>query len=236
MRKFPFKESRQGNRLLERLPEEDLQRLAPNLEPVHIPKAFLIYEAGESIRYVYFPTTAAISLLSLTNDGGIIEVGVVGHEGMAGISSILGVNRIPYRARTQVSGEALRMEASILREEFNRGGVLQGLLLRYVHALLSQISQSAVCNHYHNSEQRLCRWLLVMQDRVRSDVLSLTHELIAHMLGASRTNVTAIAQKLQEKGLIRYRWGQITIVDRRGLKAASCECYQVLSREFVDLL
>jgi CRP-like cAMP-binding protein len=236
MRKLSSKESGQGNRLLERLPDQEFQRLAPYLESVQLPKAFPVYEAGESIRHVYFPTTAAISLLSLTNDGGIIEVGVVGHEGMAGVSAILRVDRIPYRARVQVNGEALRMDASILRKEFNRGGTLQGLLLRYVHALLSQISQSAVCNHFHNSEQRLCRWLLVMQDRVRSDVLSLTHELIAHMSGASRANVTTIARKLQQKGLIRYRWGQITIVDRHGLEAASCECYRILSREFVDLL
>jgi CRP-like cAMP-binding protein len=226
----------QRNRLLERLPEGDYHRLAPHLESVNLAKALIVYEARESIRYVYFPTTAAISLLSLTNDGGSIEVGVIGHEGLAGISFILGVDKIPYRARVQVSGDALRMEARILKEEFNRGGVLHSLLLRYIHSLLAQVSQSAVCNHFHNAEQRLCRWLLVMQDRVRSEVLSLTQELIAQMLGASRTNVTAIAKKLQDKGLIQYRWGQIKIMDRRGLEEASCECYRVLSREFNDLL
>lgn len=229
-------ETNQKNLLLERLPDGDYHRLAPHLETIHLAKAFIVYEARELIRYVYFPTTAAISMLSITNEGDSIEVGIVGHEGMAGISFVLGVNKIPFRARVQVSGEAMRMEARILKEEFNRGGILHSLLLRYIHSLLAQVSQSAVCNRFHNSEQRLCRWLLVMQDRVRSEVLSLTQDLIAQMLGASRTNVTAIAKKLQDKGLIQYQWGQIKILDRQGLEEASCECYRILSREFNDLL
>ena len=176
-----------------------------------------------------------ISLLSATEDGHTIEVGMIGSEGMAGIPAILQVNKAPYQVMVQIGADARRIKADALRRGFDRGGVLHGLLLRYTHALLCQIAQLVACNRFHTMEQRLCRWLLISRDRMRSDTFPLTQEFISHMLGVPRTNVTMTAGTLQRKGLIRYTRGSITVTDARGLEVAACECYRVVKEEIDDL-
>jgi CRP-like cAMP-binding protein len=224
------------NHLLSALPGGDYERLRPQLEPVEFTPGRVLYEIADRVRYVYFPTSGMLSLLSITKSGGIIEVAMVGNEGVVGIPAILRTNITPYRVMVQIEGRGVRIAADALSREFNRGERLQDVLLRYTHALLSQISQSAVCNYFHTVEQRLCRWLLVARDRVHSDEFRLTQEIISHMLGVPRTNVTMRASALQQKGLIRYSRGKISIIDPRGLERASCECYHMVKEELSSFL
>jgi CRP-like cAMP-binding protein len=206
------------------------------LEPVEFITGRVLYEIADTVRYIYFPASGMLSLLSITKAGSIIEVAMVGNEGMVGIPAILRTNIIPYRVMVQIPGRGMRLRADVLSGEFNKGGRLQDMLLRYTHTVLSQISQSAVCNYFHTVEQRLCRWLLVTRDRVHSNKFCLTQEVISHMLGVPRTNVTMRAGALQQKGLIRYSRGKISIIDPRGLEEAACECYEVVKEELSGFL
>ena len=211
-------------------------RLRPALEPVAFALGDVIYEPGERMEHVYFPTSAVVSLIYTMEDGDTAEMGLVGNEGVVGIALFMGGDTTPNQAVVQVAGGALRMKAQALLDEFRRGGPFQLALLRYTQALLTQISQTAVCNRLHPVEQRLCRWLLMTRNRLPSDEVRMTQEFIAHMLGVRREGVTAAAHRLQKAGLIRYRRGHITIVDREGLEAAACECYRVVKDEFDRLL
>jgi CRP-like cAMP-binding protein len=223
------KNIRVENKLLTSLPPNEYERLLPHLEPVHLPKGKILYHVGDIVRHMYFINDGQVSLLSITGDGETIEVAMVGNEGVIGISAILRSNKVPYEVMVQLPVKsALRVRAEVVREEFNRGGKLQDLLLRYTQALLTQITQSAVCNRFHASDKRLARWLLIASDLVKSNTFHLTHEFIAHMLGTPRTGVTMAAGSLQREDLIRYSRGKITIRDREGLENASCECYEVI--------
>lgn len=215
-----------GNALLLALPRGEYERLSPHLELVRLTPGKILYNAGDAVRHAYFPKGGMICLLSTTEDGRTIEVGMIGSEGMAGIPIILQSGAAPYQVMVQLAGNALRIGRNVLGEEFNRGGKLRDLLLRYTHSLLIQVAQSAACNSFHTVEERLCRWLLVARDCVQTDTLHLTQEFLSQMLGVQRTSVTLIAGALQKKGLIRQSRGRITILNRRGLEAASCECYR----------
>jgi CRP-like cAMP-binding protein len=225
-----------GNRLLARLPEEEMERLLPNLEHVSFVLGEVIYESGGQQSYIYFPTTAIISLLYMMENGSSAEMGVAGNEGLVGIALFMGGDTVPNRAIVQSAGDALRMKTKVLQDEFARGGMFQRLLLRYTQALMTQMSQTAVCNRLHTVEQQLCRWLLLSRDRLNSDELVMTQELIANMLGVRREGVTHAAQRLQENGLISYARGHIRILDRSGLEVAVCECYGVVKDEYDRLL
>ncbi len=225
-----------GNRLLAVLPAEEYQRLLPNLEPVTFNLGDVIYQSGGYIDYIYFLTDCIVSLLYTMEDGMSTEIGVVGNEGVIGIALFMGGNTMPNRALVQSAGAAIRMKAQFLRDEFKRGGEFQHLLLRYTQALVTQISQTAVCNRLHSVDRQLCRWLLLSHDRLQTDELVMTHEMIANMLGTRREGVTIAAGKLQDAGLITYYRGRIKIVDRAGLEATVCECYQVVKAEFDRLL
>ena len=218
------------NRLLKALPTEEYGRLSPKLRLVELLRGEILYDAGDRADFVYFPLSGVVSLLSVTESGEVIEVGMIGSEGTTCIPVIAHQQEVPYRALIQISGEALKVESDVVREEFMRGGRLHDLLICYTHSLFAEITQSAVCNRFHIGEARFCRWLLGMHDRVESETLSLTHEIISNMLGADRSNITRIAQTLQNEGLIQYRYGSITILDRSGLEAASCECYSVVKQ------
>ena len=224
-------DGRVQNRILASIPREEFEGMLPALKPVRLARGDVLSEAGSPVRDCVFPTSGMLSLLLSTEEGGIIEVGMVGNEGMVGVPAFLRAGKEPYRVMVQVAGDALRIRGAALRERASRCSPLHDLLLRYVHALLCQVSQSVVCNRFHVTERRLCRWLLVTSDRVQSDTFSLTQEIIAHMLGVPRTNVTMIMGGLQRKNLIRYTRGQITITDRRGMEAATCECYEVVKKE-----
>lgn len=224
------------NRLLSALPREDYMRLLPSLEQVELKAGRVFYEATDVVRHSYFPLSGMASLLSLTEAGNTIEVAMVGDEGVIGLPAVLGIHKTPYRVMAQVGGRAMRIRAEALRAEFARGGKLHDVLLRYTYTLLTQISQSAVCNHFHTAQQRLSRWLLVTRDRTHSDEFSLTQEFLSHMLGIPRTHVTMRAGALQQKGLIRYSRGRIAIVNLRGLEAAACECYRAVRDEIRDFL
>ncbi|HEX8068731.1 MAG TPA: Crp/Fnr family transcriptional regulator [Pyrinomonadaceae bacterium] len=223
--------SRSGNRLLAALPPADYERLQPALEPVRLAKGQVLYLLGDTVNYCYFPFGGVISILSATESGDTVEVAMIGSEGMAGVPSILQVGSAPYQVMVQIEADGLRIRAEPLAREFNRGGALHSLLLRYTHGLLCQIAQSAVCNRFHTVKQRLCRWLLITRDRVRADAFPLTQEYIAHMLGVPRTNVTMTASALQRERLIRYTRGRINIIDHQGLERAACECYRLLKTE-----
>ena len=224
------------NHLLAALPDEVYERLLPHLQPISFELGGVVYESSEQMDHLYFPTTCIVSLLYTMTDGATAEMGLVGNDGIVGIALFMGGNTVPNRAVVQVAGDAFRVQAPVIQEEFKLGGPCQLLLLRYTQALITQISQTAVCNRLHSIEQRLCRWLLLSHDRVRSMELRLTQEFIANMLGVRREGVTKAASHLQEAGLIRYVRGHITILDRPGLEAASCECYQVVKTEFDRLL
>ena len=219
------------NKILAALPRAEYQSLVPHLERVHLPQGKVLYEVGDFVTRAYFVTRGMVSLLSITEDGGTTEVAMVGREGVVGVPIILRVGITPYRSMVQIAGDALRVRAEVLKAEFARSARLQDLLLRYTHALLTQVSQSAVCNRFHTTDARLARWLLVTRDRACSDSFPLTQELISHMLGTPRTVVTVAANKLQDAGLIRYKRGQITILDPQGLETAACECYGVVIKE-----
>lgn len=224
------------NLLLAALPTDEYQRLLPHLELVSLPLRQVLSNPGEPIEFVCFPHQSIISLVTILEDGSTVEAGLVGKEGMFGVQAFLGGDSTPHQAIVQVAGEAMRMSAAQLKIEFQRGGKLQSLLLRYVQALFTQVSQGAACHRLHTVEERLARWLLMVSDRLEPDQLPLTQEFIAQMLGTRRAGVTVAAGMLQQAGLIRYRRGEITILDRQNLEAASCECYKVVSNEFERLL
>jgi cAMP-binding proteins - catabolite gene activator and regulatory subunit of cAMP-dependent protein kinases len=224
------------NRLLAALPQEEYERLVPYLEQVPLALGEVIYESGEHLNHVYFPTTAIISLLYLMEDGSSAEMGLAGNEGVVGIALFMGGDTMPNRAVVQSAGGALRMKAKALQTEFALGSQFQRLLLRYTQALITQISQTAVCNRLHTVEQQLCRWLLLSHDRVKADDLIMTQELIADMLGVRREGVTVAAGRLQDDGAISYIRGHIKILDRQKLETIVCECYKVVKDEFDRLL
>ena len=224
------------NHLLDALPAGDYARLAPYLEVVTMPLGEVLYESGARLRHVYFPMTSIVSLLYVMEDGASAEIAVVGNEGMLGISLFMGGETTPSHAVVQSAGHGVRLKAQLLKEEFARFGPLMHLLLRYTQALITQMAQTAVCNRHHSVDQQLCRWLLLSLDRLATNELSMTQELIANMLGVRREGVTEAAGKLQDAGLIRYQRGRITVLDRPGLEARSCECYRVVKTEFDRLL
>ncbi len=224
------------NHLLNALPAEDFKRIAAHLELVPLTLGDILYEPGVKLRYVYFPTTAIVSLLYVMEDGASAEIAIVGNEGILGISLFMGGETTPSRAVVQSAGYGYRLRAQLLKDEFGRFGPFLRLLLRYTQALITQMAQTAVCNRHHSVDQQLCRWLLLSLDRLASRELIMTQELIAAMLGVRREGVTEAAGKLQDAGLIHYRRGKITVVDRPRLEARSCECYQVVKTEFDRLL
>jgi len=224
------------NHLLAALPELAFQGLAPFLEPVALPLGLAVYEAGAAQEYVWFPTDSIVSLLYVLADGASAEIAVTGHEGLVGIALFMGGESTPSRAVVQSAGKGFRLKASVLRKEFERGGALQHLLLRYTQALITQMTQTAVCNRYHSVDQQLCRWLLLSLDRLPGVDLAMTQELIANMLGVRREGVTEAAGKLQADGLIHYSRGHIKVLDRKGLEARVCECYGVVKKEYDRLL
>src|SRR5437764_6879153 len=228
--------SPKDNRLLAAMPRSEYQQIVRSLERVPMPLGQSVYEGGEAQGFVYCPTTSIVSLLYVLADGASAEIAVTGHEGLVGIALFMGGETTPSRAVVQSAGEGYRLRASVLKKEFERGGALQQLLLRYTQALITQMAQTAVCNRHHSVDQQLCRWLLFSLDRLRNDELSMTQELIANMLGVRREGVTEAAGKLQDAGLIRYSRGRITVLDRPGLEVQSCECYRVVKTEFDRLL
>jgi CRP-like cAMP-binding protein len=232
----PARHSPQQNHLLAALPTSDYRRLAPHLELVPMKLGEVLYESGGQLRYVYFPTTSILSLLYVMEDGASAEIAIVGNEGILGISLFMGGESTPSRAVVQSAGHAFRLKAALLKNEFGRFGPTMHLLLRYTQALITQMAQTAVCNRHHSVDQQLCRWLLLSLDRLQTNELSMTQELIANMLGVRREGVTEAAGKLQAAGLISYQRGRITVLDRPGLEARSCECYQVVKTEFDRLL
>lgn len=224
------------NRLLAALTDLEFERLRPNLEPVSLTLGQVIYESGGQMSHVYFPTNSIISLLYLMENGTTAEIGVTGYEGMVGIALFMGGQTTPNRAVVQSAGSAYMMSAKALQAEFILGGTFQQLLLRYTQALITQISQTAVCNRLHSIEQQFCRWLLLSYDRLHSDKLVMTHNLIANMLGVRREGITVAARQMQERGVISYVRGTITLLDRAKLEATVCECYRVVRDEYDRLL
>ena len=224
------------NKILAALPESEYQTIAPHLKPVDLTSGEIISEPNQSITEIYFPQRAMISLVSIMMDGSTTEIGLVGNEGMVGLPAILGGDSTISCSIVQVSGTALQIPADIIQREFLRGGRLQQILLLYIQASLTQVSQTAACNRQHRIEERLARWLLSVLDCVRQNELHLTQEFIANMLGTRRSGVTVAAGTLQQAGIIRYSRGKITILDRQALEDTSCECYRTIQREFIRLL
>jgi CRP-like cAMP-binding protein len=224
------------NHLLAALPQADFDRLAPHLELVAMPLGEALYESGGRLRHAYFPTTSIASLLYVMEDGASAEIAVVGNEGILGIALFMGGETTPSRAIVQSAGHGYRLPSQQLKLEFDRGGAMMHLLLRYTQALITQMAQTAVCNRHHSVEQQLCRWLLLSLDRLSSSELTMTQELIANMLGVRREGVTEAAGRLRRAGVIRYSRGRITVLDRRRLEQEVCECYDVVKKEFDRLL
>jgi CRP-like cAMP-binding protein len=224
------------NRLLAALPDAELVHWRPQLELVDMPLGQVLYEAGKIEQYVYFPTSAIVSLLYVMENGDSGEIAVVGNEGIVGIPLYLGGNSTPSQAVVQSGGQGIRLNAKLLKDQFEHSGPVMHLLLRYALALIAQISQTAVCNRRHSLDQQLCRWLLLSLDRLKSDELVMTQQLIANMLGVHREAVAAAARSLQEAGLISYSRGRIRVLNRRGLKNRCCECYDVVKQEYDRLL
>jgi len=224
------------NELLAALPPQERARWLPALEPVDMPLGQVLYESGMAMTHVYFPTTSIVSLLYVLENGSSAEIAVVGHEGIVGISLFMGGETTPSRSVVQSAGQGFRMRGQFLKDEFGRSGPVLHLLLRYTQALITQMSQTAVCNRHHSLDQQLCRWLLLSLDRLQTSELVMTQELIANMLGVRREGVTEAAANLQRAGLIQYRRGHITVVDREGLERRTCECYAVVKREYDRLL
>ena len=224
-----------SNGLLAALPQDERARWLPMLEAVEMPLGQVIYESGITLSHVYFPTTAIVSLLYVTESGASAEIAVVGREGIVGVALFMGGESTPSRAVVQSAGQGLRLAAAAIKDAFNRTPVLH-LLLRYTQALITQMAQTAVCNRHHSLDQQLCRWLLLSLDRLDGMELAMTQELIANMLGVRREGVTAAALKLQRAGLIRYARGHIHVIDREGLERRSCECYAVVRIEYERLL
>lgn len=226
----------QRNSLLAALPPALLARWEPHLEPVELSLGQVLSESGWRMNHVYFPTSAIVSLLCVMKDGASTEIAVVGRDGLVGIALFMGGESTTSRAVVQSAGLGLRLGSSFLMQEFNEGGPVPHLLLRYTQALITQMAQTAVCNRHHSLDQQLCRWLLLSLDRLHSSELVMTQELIANMLGVRREGVTEAAGKLQQAGLIRYRRGHITVLDRPGLERRSCECYRAVRTEYERLL
>ncbi|MCV2352268.1 Crp/Fnr family transcriptional regulator [Paucibacter sp. Y2R2-4] len=224
------------NQLLDALPEPEWLRLQPHFESVDLPLGLVLYEPGSTLSHVYFPTSAIVSLLYVMQNGASAEIAVVGFEGLVGISLFMGGDSTPSRAVVQSAGKGLRLKSEVIKEEFARSGPVMHLLLRYTQALITQMSQTAVCNRHHSLDQQLCRWLLLSLDRLPNHELQMTQELIANMLGVRREGVTECALKLQQAGLIRYARGHISVLDRPGLERRSCECYAVVKQEYERLL
>jgi CRP-like cAMP-binding protein len=224
------------NHLLAALSADECARIFPHLEWVPLSLGESLSEPGEQMRHVYFPTTAIVSLLYVMEDGASAEIAVVGNEGVVGVSLFMGGETTTSRAVVQSAGHGYRLSGQLLKDAFFRAGQMQRLLLRYTQALLTQMAQTAVCNRHHSVDQQLCRWLLLSLDRLSSNELIMTQELIANMLGVRREGVTEAAGKLQQAGLIEYHRGHITVLDRPGLEAHACECYAVVKKEFDRLL
>jgi CRP-like cAMP-binding protein len=224
------------NFLLGSLHDDELHRIAAKLEKVDLELGEVLYESGEKLDHIYFPTTAIISMLYIMENGGTAEIGVVGNDGVVGISLFLGGESTTSRAIVQSAGELFRMKETDLKSEFKKNGRFQELLLRYTQAILTQISQTAVCNRLHSIDQQLCRLLLLSHDRLQSDILVMTHDLISNMLGVRREGITLAAKKLAARKLISNKRGTVTVVDRQGLEAASCECYAIVNAEYNRLL
>ena len=226
----------QANRLLAALPEATLQALLPSLESVTLPLGMVVYESGGTQGHVYFPTSSIVSLLYVLADGASAEIAVTGNEGVVGISLFMGGETTPSRAVVQSAGQGYRLKGDVLKKQFESGGELQHVLLRFTQALITQMTQTAVCNRHHALDQQLCRWLLLSLDRLPGNELVMTQELIANMLGVRREGVTEAAGKLQAEGLIRYTRGRITVLKRDKLEARVCECYAVVKKEYDRLL
>ncbi len=224
------------NQLLAALPAADYGRLLPHLEFVTWPLGLVVFESGAELRHLYFPASGIVSLLYAMENGASTEIAVIGNEGVVGIALFMGGESTPSRAVVQSAGHGYRLKAAVLKKEFDLGGPLQYLLLRYTQALIAQMTQTAVCNRHHAVDQQLCRWLLLSLDRLPSNKLAMTQELIANMLGVRREGVTEAAGKLQRAGLIRYSRGRIEVLDRPGLEQEVCECYAVVKKESDRLL
>ena len=220
-----------SNDILSALPEDEYQRLVPNFRPITLLRGQIVHESGHRPHSIYFPMTSVISLVYTTASGTTAEIGVIGNDGLLGMALLLGGNTMPHQAVTQIGGRAIAVQANVIQHEFSRGSRLQQFILLYTQSLLTQISQTAVCNRLHSMEQRLSRWLLLCQDRTRSPDLDMTQEFISQMLGGRRESVTVAAGRLQDAGIIRYARGHICILDRAALEAASCECYGVVKNE-----
>src|SRR4029450_1545481 len=233
---MPTPHSPTQNHLLAALPAAEFDRLSPHLELVPMPLGEALYESGSQLRHVYFPTTSIVSLLYVKADGSSAEIAVVGNEGIIGVSLFMGGETTPSRAVVQSAGHAYKLTGNLLKEAVTQGAAMQHLLLGYTQALLTQMAQTAVCNRHHSLDQQLCRWLLLSLDRLSGNDLVMTQELIANMLGVRREGVTEAAGHLQTAGLIKYSRGHITVVDRPGLEARTCECYAVVKKESDRLL
>ncbi len=225
-----------ANGILAALPDEELARIRSRFERVELPLGSVIHEPNAPLKYVYFPLSGIISLLNLMEDGSCGEISVIGNEGVESVVLFMGGERSPNRGVVQGELTAIRLPARVVKEEFARGGALQRLLLRYTQALMVQMGQTVVCNRHHTVDKQLCRWLLLSFDRMGSDHLVMTQELIANMLGVRREGVTCAARKLQEAGLIKYSRGHITLLDRDGMEERACECYRVVRQEYDRLL
>jgi CRP-like cAMP-binding protein len=233
---MPIGHQPKSNHLLAALPAAEWERWQPQLEWIKLSLGDVLYESGTQQTHIYFPTTAIVSLLYVMESGDSAEIAVVGNEGAVGISLFMGGESTPSRAVVQSAGQGFRLPASVIKGEFTRSGPVMHLLLRYTQALITQMAQTAVCNRHHTLDQQLCRWLLLSLDRLHGTELVMTQELIANMLGVRREGVTGSALKLQDAGLIRYVRGHITILDRKGLEERTCECYEVVKKEYDRLL
>ena len=233
---MPRFEDFRKNHLLAALPGAEWARWSPLLETVDMPLGQVLYESGVTLGYVYFPLTSIVSLLYVMENGASAEIAVVGNEGLVGVSLFMGGESTPSRAVVQSAGIGCRLKARVMKDEFDKAGPVLHLLLRYTQALLTQMAQTAVCNRHHSLDQQLCRWILLSMDRLQGNELVMTQELIANMLGVRREGVTEGALKLQRAGLIRYARGHMTVLDRKGLEARTCECYAVVKREYERLL
>ncbi|WP_207884738.1 Crp/Fnr family transcriptional regulator [Pseudomonas sp. 30_B] len=233
---MPETPSPRQNHLLAALPPDVQERLFPHLELLRLPLGKALYESGDAMRHVYFPTDAIISLLYVMENGASAEISVVGNEGLIGVAVFMGGESTPSRAIVQSAGSVFRLSGQRIKDEFNRHGEMLQLMLRYTQALITQMSQTAVCNRHHSIDQQLCRWLLLSLDRLPSNQLTMTQELIANMLGVRREGVTEAAGKLQKLGVIEYSRGRITVLDRARLEELSCECYAVVKKETDRLL
>ena len=233
---MPSPPSPNQNHLLAALPAAEFERLSSHLEPVPMPLGEILYEPGEQMQHAYFPTTAIVSLHYVMESGASAETAGVGNEGVVGVSLFMGGDTTPSSAVVQTAGHGYRLAGRLLKQEFNRAGLMQRLLLRYTQALITQMIQTAACNRHHSVEQQLCRWLLLTLDRVSARELIMTQELVASMLGVRREGITEAAGNLQRAGFIRYRRGHIAVLERSGLESRACECYAVVKKELSRLL